>query len=378
MTQCDNGLRTVACCTLVQASDTVAPAMVRLRRVPVLVSTLALVAGCGSADRVEVSGVVRDGRTGLALAGARVTGADGVATHTDADGRFTLAVMRGLRTQLRVSAEGHADAVQSFGADAFVEPSILAFELEPLVVRAVTPTDEGIDPDAVVRWSTADWVAQRFSRGHAETQHDQATATPEAGWIDGGSRDPSRPAACPGAHDLSARRDSVDTPADDPPDTVVTVAGQPAPWLGAGAQCVTCHRDGEAGLEANVVMQGPHAGLGDSCLSCHAEDGAFEPSSCSRCHGSALREDGRALPRGVGDDTSNRTWNVALDVVVPGHPSYERAVSRARERMRARVEPRRRELAAWVEWVERDPSRGAHDPSAVRHLAEVASQPSPH
>lgn len=367
MTHCDKGIRTVACCTLVQASDRVARAMVRLRRVPVLVSTLALVAGCGSADRVEVSGVVRDAGTGSPLAGARVTGADGVATHTDAEGRFTLAVMRGLRTQLRVSAEGHADAVQSFGVDAFVEPSVLAFELEPLVVEAEVPP-AGIDPDAVVRWSTAEWVAQRFSRGHAETQHDLSTTSSDSGWIDagreqrGGVGDPPAVLLCPAAHSARVAGNSVDTHSGDPPDPVLRVGEEDAPWLGAGAQCVRCHRDGEAGLEANVIAQGPHAGLGDACLSCHAQDGAFEPAACARCHG-----------EGIGRDTSNRTWNVTLDVVVPGHPSYERAVAQARERMRARIEPRRDELAAWIEWVERDGSRGAHDPSAVRRLAEAVA-----
>jgi len=334
--------------------------MVRLRRVPVLLSTLALVAGCGSADRVEVSGVVRDGRTGSPLAGARVTGADGVATHTDAEGRFTLAVMRGLRTQLRVSAEGHADAVQSFGVDAFVVPASLAFELEPLVVYE---DEAGTDPDAVVRWSTGqwrtgDWVAQRFSRGHAEAQHDQE-GIPDAGWIDGGGGDPVVDPASPPS--CAAATDRLDTAEgslrEEPEDPVLTVGGVEAPWLGAGAACVSCHRDGDAGYEANVIARGPHAGLGDACLSCHAEDGSFAPTACARCHA-----------EGVGDDT-NRTWHVELDVVVAGHPSYERAVARAREAMAARIgADRRDELEVWVEWITRDRSRGAHDPSAVRRL----------
>lgn len=337
--------------------------MVRLRRVPVLLSTLALVAGCGSADRVEVSGVVRDGRTGSPLAGARVTGADGVATHTDAEGRFTLAVMRGLRTQLRVSAEGHADAVQSFGVDAFVVPASLAFELEPLVVYE---DEAGTDPDAVVRWSTGhwrtgDWVAQRFSRGHAEAQHDQG-AIPDAGWIDAGGRGPvedASPPSCRAAVDRLTAAES--TPREEPEDPVLTVGGVEAPWLGGGAACVSCHRDGDAGDEANVIAAGPHAGLGDSCLSCHAEDGSFAPAACARCHG-----------EGVGDDT-NRTWHVELDVVVAGHPSYERAVARAREAMGARIDAARRdELEDWIEWITHDRSRGAHDPSAVRQLDALA------
>lgn len=345
-----------------------------------LLSTLALVAGCGSADRVEVSGVVRDGRTGSPLVGARVTGADGVATHTDAEGRFTIAVMRGLRTQLRVSAEGHADAVQSFGADAFVEPAVLAFELAPLVV---SEDEVGTDPDAVVRWSTPDWstggwVAQRFSRGHAEAQHDR-TLGGDASWIDGGRH--------PGAERSPDETESTGPPCplvaggriatggetpSEPDDVPLVVGGAEAPWLGAGATCVGCHRDGEAGYEANVLVGGPHALLGDSCLSCHAEDGSFQPRACGRCHGHG---DGHG--DGVGNDTSNRTWHVELDLVVPGHPSYERAVARAQEAMRRRLPEPRAEMGEWIEWLERDGSFGAHDPRLVQRLSDAASVDAP-
>jgi len=335
--------------------------MVRLRRVPVLVSTLALVAGCGSADRVEVSGVVRDGRTGGPLAGARVTGADGVATHTDVEGRFTLAVMRGLRTQLRVSAEGHADAVQSFGADAFVIPEILAFELEPedLVF------DDVADPHAVVRWDTASWIAERFSRGHAEAQHDD----------DAGLRD-TRPGWELGATPGCPARGLVsgDTPAD-VPDEEVEVSGERIPWLGAGAACVTCHHEGEAGNQAEVMFgaigpsSGVHAGLGDSCVSCHDARGVVAGAACERCHG-APRE-------GVGSDTQNRTWPIELDVATSLDDRYQRAVAGARAAMRRRITPHQpgasSELGAWVDALERDGSRGAHDPGLVAAVEAAIS-----
>lgn len=322
--------------------------MVRLRRVPVLVSTLALVAGCASADRMEVSGVVRDGRTGSPLVGARVTGADGVATHTDAEGRFTLSVMRGLRTQLRVSAEGHADAVQSFGTEALEIPPTLSFELEPLVVEEEQDT---IDPHAVVRWSTAQWVAERFSRGHAEAQWDDRQG-PDSAWIDGGT---SRDHAPTGREPCPAMNDSVDTSED--VDEPIEVGGAAAPWLGAGSRCVSCHRDDIAGREANVVVQGAHARLGDSCLSCHAEDGAAQASSCARCHGD---------PRGVGGET-NRGWHVELETGVAASPAYEAVLARARDAMRRRLGDTR-ELERWIEIVARDPSHGAHDPTALGRL----------
>lgn len=321
--------------------------MVRLRRVPVLVSTLALVAGCASADRVEVSGVVRDGRTGSPLVGARVTGADGVATHTDAEGRFTLSVMRGLRTQLRVSAEGHADAVQSLGSEALEVPPSLSFELEPVVVAEEEDTT---DPHAVVRWSTAQWVAERFSRGHAEAQWEDRLGA-DASWIDGGT---SRDHAPAGRTPCPALRDSVDTHEDQ--DQPIEVGGTPAPWLGAGSRCVSCHRDGLAGSEANVVVRGPHAGLGDSCLSCHAEDGAAEPAACARCHGD----------EGVGGET-NRGWHVELEIATAAPSTYDAVLARARDAMARRL-GNERELARWIEIVTRDPSHGAHDPRALGQL----------
>jgi hypothetical protein len=311
--------------------------MVRLRRVPVLVSTLALVAGCSSADRVGVSGVVRDGRTGSPLVGARVTGADGVATHTDAEGRFTLSVMRGLRTQLRVSAEGHADAVQSFGSDTFEPPLTLAFELEPLQIEGDT-----LDPHAVVRWSTAEWIAERFSRGHAEAQWESLAALA----IDGGTWTESARRPCPLAASRSASDDrNADDTCDDH-DEPVAVGGSVAPWLGAGSRCVECHRDGIAGFEANDVVRGAHAGLGDSCLSCHAEDGAFEEGSCARCHG-------------VGSDT-NREWHLELETGLAAGASYDTALTRARAAMARRLAREAESPAAWVR-AQREAAL-AHDP----------------
>lgn len=328
--------------------------MVRLRRVPVLVSTLALVAGCASADRMEVSGLVRDGRTGSPLVGARVTGADGVATHTDAEGRFTLSVMRGLRTQLRVSAEGHADAVQSFGHESLEVPPTLSFELEPVVVEEEEDT---IDPHAVVRWSTAQWVAERFSRGHAEAQWDDRDRS-DAARIDGGT---SRDHAPTGRDPCPALTDSVDTSREtDVEDEPIEVDGEEAPWLGGGGRCVSCHRDGIAGIEANVVLRGAHARLGDSCLSCHAEDGAAEAASCARCHGG---------PRGVGSET-NRGWHVELETGVAASAAYEVVLARARDAMARRLGDGH-ELGRWIEVVAQDPSHGAHDPAALRQLEAV-------
>ncbi|GAB4212998.1 MAG: hypothetical protein OHK0013_36400 [Sandaracinaceae bacterium] len=323
--------------------------MVRLRRVPVLVSTLALVAGCGSADRVEISGIVRDSRTHAPLAGARVTGADGAATHTDGAGRFTLAVVRGLRTQLRVSAEGHADSVQTLGVEDLVAPEILSFDLQPVEVVV-----EESDPDAVVRWQTAPWVWEVSRGDHAERSHDA-------------SRDGSRNAdvaldliasrGCPaGGPDGAPFEDDTEW---DERDVEVSVGGAVAPWLGASAPCVECHqREGAAGPQADVLLgriealpgDPPHAHLADGCVACH-RGGEDASTRCGRCHGDAVR---------VGSETGHREWNVALDpIALATEARYLAAIERARRAMLRRRDPR---VEAWIEVLERDASRGAHDP----------------
>ncbi|NIS34809.1 MAG: carboxypeptidase-like regulatory domain-containing protein, partial [Actinobacteria bacterium] len=45
---------------------------------------------CGSGESVEISGVVRDGRTGEALAGAEVRASGGGEATADEEGRFTV------------------------------------------------------------------------------------------------------------------------------------------------------------------------------------------------------------------------------------------------------------------------------------------------
>lgn len=331
--------------------------MVRLRRVPVLVSTVALVAGCGSADRVEITGVVRDGRTGTPLAGARVTGAGGVATRTDAQGRFRLTIARGLRTQLRVSAEGHADAVQSLGSpEALGEVGIetLSFELEPM-----DPEDSPLDAHAVIRWDTAPWVSDSFSRGHAEARLE----------IDSGRADATvvmqmqRP--CP-AVEGSPRGETPEVldadSEDEASDPEINVGGRPAPWLGRGGACVSCHRDDIAGPQANVLIAGPHAGLADSCLACHERNGRARLESCARCHAENRIE----------YDTTYREWHVELDIGLRLRSEYSEAVQRARDAM-ARRTSRAVTLERWLDVLERDGSRGAHDPYLLREMASALS-----
>lgn len=322
-------------------------------------STLALVAGCGSADRVEVSGIVRDSRTHAPLAGARVTGADGAATHTDGAGRFTLAVVRGLRTQLRVSAEGHADSVQTLAAEDLVTTETLAFDLLPVELVV----EEGADPDAVVRWQTAPWVWEASRGDHAERSHDAA-------------RDGSEGLGLSTSRGCPARGPGREPFADDTgwaePDVLSVVGGRPAAWLGASAPCVDCHRDeGGAGPQAEVLLgriealpeDPPHAHLADGCLACHGGQGAAV-TRCARCHGEEAR---------VGRDTSHREWNVELDPIAAATEArYLAVVERARRAMRARRDPR---LESWMGVLERDGSGGAHDPRWMAAVEAYVSGP---
>lgn len=329
------------------------------RRVSVLVSTLALVAGCGATDRVEVTGTVTDLRTGRALVGARVTGANGVATHTNDEGHFTIAVVRGVRTQLRVSADGHLDAVQGLAMDA---PQTEGPTFQPLAFQ-LQPTEEplaeslSLDPsaDAVVRWSTAPWLQRRF--GHAESA--------DAAQLDGGTPN-LHICPYPTGH---ASEDAVDS------DAVY-------PWLGDGAVCVTCHQQSQAGLPqadviagslADISVAAPHAHLADACLACHQEPEPYQAAyqapppllgeprrdpraSCGRCHGETevdliFEDDDTGLPA-----------------------TYAQVVANARAAMGARLaQHERARIASLIAWLEADGSQGVHNPALVRELAAQAA-----
>lgn len=152
--------------------------MLRRRNIPALISTIALIAGCGSQARAEVSGVVRDARTGRAIPGARVFAQDGSATRTDAEGRFTISVSEGLAREIRVSAAGRCDASTRLDVRVEIAPEVEArasieIELAPCGASgdgdrasedpvAAWDGDRLHDPDAVLRWiDDLDWSAFR-------------------------------------------------------------------------------------------------------------------------------------------------------------------------------------------------------------------------
>ena len=80
---------------------------------PVALGCAVLLAGCGTAQSVEVEGVVRDGRTGAPISGAVVSAENGTSTETDEDGRFTLSVEEGSGRQLTAEAEGRCPVTET-------------------------------------------------------------------------------------------------------------------------------------------------------------------------------------------------------------------------------------------------------------------------
>ena len=315
----------------------------KTRKTPALVGTIALVAGCGSAARAEVSGVVVDARTGRAIPGARVTAQDGSATRTDADGRFTISISRGDGRELRASAQGREDARTRIDVRVDENASIV-IQLVPaedeLAIdgeRGETPPpDLAVDPDAVLRWLHAQDLERWLVRGVSEPDLDEARAhhadatrpcgdchqaTAEQTWTAseqwtlgsmtlGGSevRDPAcaschdattfaaahgagaathASGACVACHDLGAGT----------PGSMrvyehgALVAGAPATGLGSGAVCVECHRAVDAAPghapQADVVLGRGARTLAD--LGLGAPPHGAIADGCVACHGATWR-----------------------------------------------------------------------------------------
>jgi len=123
-------------------------------------------AGCGPAEQRDVTGVVRDGRTGEALSDAVVRGSRGVETRSDDTGRFTLPlpvgsdrVVRAAQAQ-RCPGETRVDVTRDGAADVTVHlfPRV---ELEEEFLQVGFDQEVRIeatlrcDPEAVLRWSQA-------------------------------------------------------------------------------------------------------------------------------------------------------------------------------------------------------------------------------
>jgi hypothetical protein len=299
--------------------------VIRKRNIPALISTVALIAGCGSTTRSEVSGVVRDARTGRAIPFARIVSLDGSATHADAHGRFTISVSRGLGREIRASAEGRCDA--STRVDVRLEESTpIELELAPCEherERAASAESEVPDAEAVLRWID-DLDLAPFAEGGVLAPAPEASAPtaelgPTEAWALGGMELAGADVAgggeaCARCHDgavFAAAHGGASASGSVTP-TIGTeagacaschdgstddryglriyehaeeVAGARANGLGTGAICVSCHRSVDGAIahapQADVLLgrgarsavdpgEGVHAWIADSCVGCHA------------------------------------------------------------------------------------------------------------
>lgn len=246
--------------------------MVGGRRIPVLIGTIALLSGCGTSRRVEVSGVVRDSATGRAISNALVVAADGTATRTDAEGRFVLTVMRDDRRMLRASAALHEDAEGTF--DASVDHDEIVFELVPTEDAA-----SDASADAVLRWLREAWL---------DVPGDDATT-----WE----------AHARASLDEAAFRVRLET------------------THGEATECASCHPSDAALITRETELAAPHAGLSDGCLACHGErsedgvrmrslEGDLATERCAPCHG-RTSPDSIAVTTGEGRSERRRTASAA-------------------------------------------------------------------
>lgn len=298
----------------------------KTRRMPALIGTVALVAGCGSSGRAEVSGVVVDARTGDAIAGARVVAQDGTATRTDAAGRFHLTVSSSGTREIRASAAAHADAHARIDVRVD-ENAAIVIELVPCAADAACDASAGVagagaidvgavDPDAVLRWiddldrdewmtrgvrapSDAVWGArEQWALGAMTSLDDRGAGDPGAG--DPGARDhgergvreeQARP-ECASCHDGAAFAAAH---------TTATRAEGPIELTRADGPCSTCHevRDERSDVSGAAISRvgalrafehvdrvagRPADALGSSavCVECHrgvASAGAHAPQA---------------------------------------------------------------------------------------------------
>jgi hypothetical protein len=292
----------------------------RRRGIHVLMGTLALVAGCSTAQRAELRGTVRDRATGRVIAGARVIGGDGALAETDAEGRFQLYV-RGEHADLRISAIGHSPShVEIDGLEANVE-------LAPIDRMWGDPTF-GDEMSGDGTWGAPDEGAHVVSFVEETWTLDATHAS-----------DASVPQSC--AETSLAQAHSA----------IACVSCHEAP--SAVSSCTSCHASEAAairGLRTGTRIAA-HDGLGGGCLACHGEVARGDANgACARCHGT----DASTRTAELGRSFALATSSTALD---DAHgTTFE---------MRSTLAGTRVALATWARALAVDRSRGAHDPGAA-------------
>lgn len=358
--------------------------VLKTRKMPAVISTFALIAGCGSSTHTEVSGVVVDARTGHAIAGARVVAEDGSTTRTDEHGHFTLS-LNGSARELRVSAKGRIDGHANL--DVRVDESgAIVIELS----HGSNPTMGQLDGE-LGDVDLAQWLVRGVREPEGQLryhEHDESQAIwgPSEQWALGGMqfdaehRIQARP-ECSGCHDAAefvsnhGERGPVGSPCStchtslsDRPrvglrvyENAQAVAGAAAEGLGSGAVCVECHHavgDSSHAPQADIVLgrgfrslrfserASPHAAIADSCVACHAAPahdadpegvslghtfmthdptGQIAPNACRACHG-AVQPDTIGMGDWDGDGLRGSL-----------REEHDRALARARQHIEAHV-----------------------------------------
>lgn len=343
------------------------------RRIPVLVGTIAVLAGCSATGRgqVEVTGTVRDQRTGRAIANALVVAADGTSTRTDGEGRFVLSMREGETRSIRASAALHADAVEQLDVRT-LDHAALDFSLAPIDGDTIAALDgrarvEDDHPETVLRWVRETWLDSIDER---ESWQDDAWRSTEPGAFD----------------DAESTR------------VAVAHAGDEA------ADCGACHAAEAALVALDLGIEPAHATLAGGCLACHgaraadgvrmrvADESDLEPDRCTACHDASIVDRARALD---GSATAvraslsavSRCGRVAVDVArhgealvlvdLSGAPLGDCDGSGAIDGTEIAVgievlAPPLRDAAASAAWLASDRSHGVHNPRLSRAVADHA------
>lgn len=125
-----------------------------------------LAMGCGPGARVEIEGVVRDGRTGAPIANAQIQSDDGASAQTDEDGRFAIDVEQSAERVLTASAPGRCPASQTIDARPGADSTQVTLHLhDAIAIDAESHIQVGFDqevrvearvrcePDAPIEWT---------------------------------------------------------------------------------------------------------------------------------------------------------------------------------------------------------------------------------
>lgn len=124
-----------------------------------------LALGCGPSGRVEVEGVVRDGRTGVPIANAQIESDDGASAQTDDDGRFAIDVEQSAERVITATAPGRCPASQTIDARGGATVPQITLHLHDALAIEEDHVQVGFDqevrvearlrcePDVSVEWS---------------------------------------------------------------------------------------------------------------------------------------------------------------------------------------------------------------------------------